>query len=122
MIQPLPGSLSLPTAQRLAVKKFLSRLKNEHGHAVLQVILYGSTARGERSPGSDVDLLTITRHDDWHEHEPIRFLAARVSNEYDVFLSVRAMGLAQFQRLQTLQPLLFQNIRRDGLELLRNPD
>jgi hypothetical protein len=48
-----------------------------------------------------------------------RFLAARLSNEYDVFLSVRVMGLACFQRLRSLQPLLYQNICQDGLELLR---
>ena len=109
----------LSVNERLALTKLLDSLKREHGNTVLQIILYGSSVRGERGPDSDVDLLVITQHDDWREHEPIRFLAARLSNECDVFLSVRVIGLAHFQRLRSLQPLLYENICQDGVELLR---
>jgi predicted nucleotidyltransferase len=109
----------LTVNERLALTQLLDSLQHEHSHTVLQVVLYGSSARGGRGSDSDVDLLIISRHDDWRDHEPIRFLAARLSNEYDVFLSVRVMGLARFQRLRSLQPLLYQNICQDGLELLR---
>ena len=115
----LPQSLDLSASERLALTQLLDRLKREHSHTVLQVVLYGSIARGERRSDSDVDLLIITCHDDWREHEPMRFLAAHLSNEYDVFLSVRVMSLTRFQRLQSVQPLLYQSICRDGLELLR---
>jgi len=110
---------NLSTRERLALTTLLDKLKREHSHTVLQVVLYGSSVRGGRGPESDVDLLIITRHDDWQEHEPLRFLAARLSNEYDVFLSVRVTGLARFQHLRSVQPLLHQSICRDGLELLR---
>lgn len=122
MTGDLSQSLDLLANERLAVTQLLDRLKRDHGHAVLQVMLYGSIARHERGPESDIDLLIITRNDDWREHEPIRFLAARLSNEYDTFLSVRVMSLAHFQELKSIQPLLYHNLYRDGLELLRIGD
>jgi predicted nucleotidyltransferase len=114
--------LDLSASERLALTQLLERLKRDHGRTILLVMLYGSIARDEREPDSDVDLLIITRHDDWREHEPIRFLAARLSNEYDVFLSVRVMSLAHLNKLRNLQPLLYQNICQDGIELLRIGD
>ena len=109
----------LSTNERLAVNKFMDNLKQEYSHAVFQVLIYGSSIRGERSPDSDIDLLIITRDDNWREHEPIRFLAARLSNEYEVFLSIRLMSLARFRNLRTIQPFFFQNIQQESLELIR---
>jgi predicted nucleotidyltransferase len=118
----LPQSRDLSGNERLALAQLLDRLKRDYSPTILQVVLYGSIARAERGPDSDIDLLILTHHDDWREHEPIRFLAARVASEYDVFLSVRMMGLARFLSLRSLQPLLYENITRDGLELLRISD
>ncbi len=113
---------NLSANERLAVSELLNRLAREHSHTVLDVLLFGSGARGGRGPDSDVDLLIITRHDDWREHEPIRFLAAHLSNEYDVFLSVRVIGIARYQQLRSTQPLLYDHIHQDSLELLRIGD
>jgi len=122
MTNALDQLSNLSANERLAVTELLNRLAREHSHSVLQVIIYGSGVQGNRGPESDVDLLIITRRDDWQEHEPIRFLAAHLSNKYDVFLSVRVISRAHDQRMQSVQPLLYQNIRRDGLELLRYDD
>jgi predicted nucleotidyltransferase len=121
MKEVLPQSLDLSANEWSALKQLLERLKRDHSHTVLQVVLYGSIARHERRPDSDVDLLIITRDDDWRKHEPIRFLAARLSNEYETFLSVQVMSLLHFQRLKSIQPLLYRNLCRDSLELLRDP-
>jgi predicted nucleotidyltransferase len=121
MKEVLPQSLDLSANEWLALKQLLERLNRDHSHTVLQVVLYGSIARRDRRPGSDVDLLIITRNDDWRRHEPIRFLAARLSTEYETFLSVRVMSLTHFQRLKSIQPLLYRNVCRDGLELVRDP-
>lgn len=118
----MPQTLDLSASERLALTQLLKRLEQEHSHTVLQVVLYGSSVRGGRGSDSDVDLLIITDRDDWRVHEPIRFLAARVSNEYDVFLSARVMSQTHLQRLRRLQPLLYQSISQDSLELLRIND
>ena len=108
----------LSVNERLAVAELLHRLEHEFGDQVLEVVIYGSSARGDRGADSDVDLLIITRHDDWREHEPIRFLTARLSSEYDVFLSARVMGQDHYRRLCLAQPLFYLNVQRDGLQLM----
>jgi predicted nucleotidyltransferase len=113
---------NLTVSERLAVADLLNRLELEHSQTILQVMLYGSGARGERGAGSDVDLLIVTRHDDWRRQESIRLLAAHLSNAYDVFLSVRVLGVARFRQLQSTQPLLYASIAHGGLELLRIGD
>jgi len=118
----LDGLSHLSTRERLAVTKLLDRLEHEHSQTVLQVMLYGSGARGGRRADSDVDLLIITRRDDWREQEPIRLLAARLSNEYDVFLSTRVMSLSHYLRMRNVQPLFYQSMRRDAIVLLRLSD
>src|SRR3990172_6524229 len=118
----LDGLSHLSTRERLAVTKLLDRLEHEHSQTVLQVMLFGSGARGGRRADSDVDLLIITRRDDWREQEPIRLLAARFSNEHDVFLSTRVMSLSHYLRMQNVQPLFYQSMRRDAIVLLRLSD
>lgn len=109
----------ISASERLALTELLNRLEREYDHLVLRVILYGSAVRGDRSPDSDVDVLILTRSDDWRTLEPIRFLVARLSNEQDVFLSPWITSLERFERLRQNQPLLYDRICQEGVELLR---
>jgi predicted nucleotidyltransferase len=88
--------------ERNALAELLSKLKSDFSQSVLAVFLYGSGVRGDRGVDSDVDLLMITHRDDWREHEPIRFLAARLSNEHDVFLSPKVIGVIPVRGLKHL--------------------
>jgi predicted nucleotidyltransferase len=119
MIETLVQLPHLSAPEQLALTELLHRLEREYGHIVLRVILYGSGVRGDRSPDSDVDLLIVIRSDDWRTQEPIRFLVARLSNQHDVFVSAWIISLERFERLRQNQPLLYNRICQEGLELLR---
>lgn len=118
MIETLAQLPHVSASERLALAELLDRLEREYAHLVLRVILYGSALRGDRSPNSDVDILILTRSDDWRTQEPLRFLGARLSNEHDVFLSPWIISQERFERLRQNQPLLYDHICREGLELL----
>lgn len=119
MMETLCQLPHISASERLALTELLNRLERAYDHLVLRVILYGSTVRGDRSPDSDVDVLILTRSDDWRTLEPIRFLVARLSNEHDVFLSPWIISLERFERLHQYQPLLYDRICLEGVELLR---
>lgn len=119
MMETLGQLPHISASERLALTELLNRLEREYDHLVLRVILYGSAIRGDRSPDSDVDVLILTRSDDWRTLEPIRFLVARLSNEQDVFLSPWITSLERFERLRQNQPLLYDRICQEGVELLR---
>ena len=52
------GDISLAEADRLAVQKAADILRQRF--PVAGVVLYGSKARGDDTPGSDIDLLVLT--------------------------------------------------------------
>lgn len=109
---------NLNPREQNALKVFINSINQDYRDTVQQVWLYGSCVRGSRSKYSDIDLFLISSTDDWRAHEPIRFLAARVSNELDVFLSVKIVGLNHLQRLRSIQPGYYQLIINEGIKIL----
>lgn len=66
MIEPQPRT----HADRMALAERISRRLFElHGSAVVAVGIYGSTARGEDGPYSDLEMMAIVREGEDHTHE-----------------------------------------------------
>jgi predicted nucleotidyltransferase len=106
-----------PTEQE-AVLEFVRLLEERFGGLVSSVALFGSKARGESTPDSDLDVLVVVDSDDWRLHKQIRYLAADIFLKYDVNLSPRVWSVSHSQEMEDLQSLLYQNIRRDSITLL----
>jgi uncharacterized protein len=85
------------------------------------VILFGSRARGDALPDSDVDLAVIVDRDEPELTRAIRDLAVETWLEYGLYLSTRVWSQAHWRRLAALQTGLFRNLQRDGIELLSSP-
>jgi predicted nucleotidyltransferase len=83
----------------------------------MSITLFGSKARGDAGPDSDVDVLVRLADDDWQLGWAVRRLAARVSLEHDVLLSVRAIGPKQWERMERYRVPLYQGIQAEGLDL-----
>ena len=106
-----------PTEQQ-AILEFVQLLQKQLDGQVSSALLFGSRARGEASPDSDLDVLVVVDSDDWRVHKQIRYLAADICLKYDVHLSSRVWSTSHHRELEELQTLLYQNIRRDGINLL----
>jgi len=63
----------------------------------------------------------VVGSDDWRVHKRIRYLAADTYLEYGLNLSPRVWSTSHHQEVEELQPLLYQNIRRDNINLLGPP-
>lgn len=109
-----------PTEQQ-AILEFVQLLKEQFNGRVRSALLFGSKARGEGYPGSDLDVLVVVDSDDWRVHKRIRYLAADICLEYGLNLSPRVWSTSHHQEVEELQALLYQNIRRDGFNLLEPP-
>lgn len=108
----------LSPREQQAILEFVRRLKEKFNGRVHSVLLFGSKARGEDSTDSDLDVLVVVDSDDWRVHKQIRYLAADICLEYSMDLSPRVWSTAYRQAVEELQTLLYQNIRRDGINLL----
>ncbi len=108
----------LSSTEREAVLEFVRILEEKFANLVSSVALFGSKARGESTPDSDLDVLVVVNSDDWRVHKQIRYLAADICLKYDIDLSPRVWSISHRQEMEKLQSLLYQNIRRDRINLL----
>jgi predicted nucleotidyltransferase len=102
--------------ERRAVDAFVSSLRRQYPDRIRDVILFGSKARGDSHPDSDIDILIVVDNDDWRFSHAISQLAARVSLNYDVLLGPRVIRQARWQH-----SLLYSTISSEGIPLTVEP-
>ena len=104
--------LPLPLDEILA--NLRQHLAQALGHRLAYVVVYGSHARRQARPGSDIDILIVV-------HGPVDYadlmrrtstLVAELSLHHDVVISRTFASLAQWEEAQT--PFLI-NVRREGI-------
>lgn len=109
----------LTDSERETLTEFLRGLRHRFDGQVREVILFGSRARGEAEPESDMDVVVVLREVDLAASKRVRHLAVEVWLRYGIYVSTRVWSQAHWRRLEKLQTLLYQNIRRDGIDLLK---
>ncbi len=105
-------SLSPPT-QNLLIQ-LRDTLQIFYGERLHRVMLFGSYARGEARPDSDVDILVVLKGvvSPGREVAKVSGYLADLSLEYDKVISCLFMDETRFT---TQQGPLLRNIRREGI-------
>lgn len=82
----------------------------------LSVILYGSAARGDEGPTSDLDLYFIYADEtkDMSIAETMRTLSEKITRSYGNPLSFRRARISDFQRLSRERDALTRNVIKEG--------
>ena len=112
---------ALTDTERRALETLVRRLYVSYGSQIRSVVLFGSKARGDAGPDSDIDVLVVLSDDDPYLCSGVRRLAARVSLEYDLLFSVRAVGRSHWERLARYRFPIYQAIQSDGIDLTPGP-
>lgn len=102
------------------IKLILNELKRElqelYGDRFVKLILFGSHARGESNPDSDIDLLIVLKSNISQFQEILNMSDLRVKMllEHDELVSIIPMSEEDFH---TRNVALLRNIRKEGIEL-----
>jgi predicted nucleotidyltransferase len=104
----------VPLKIRKLMKELKAGLLRIYGDKLKAVYLYGSYARGDYRPGSDVDVMILLSDykNYWEELRRSTELASDISLEYDV--TVSRLIMKEIQWIQSDMPVL-RNIRKDGV-------
>ena len=92
------------------------RLESVYGDRLVRLLLYGSQARGDAEPGSDIDVLVILRGAVSPCEEIARTLSdvSELSLEHDVVVACAFLSEDQFDRERS--PFVC-NVRREGISV-----
>jgi len=115
----LPNHLS--PNERSALEQAVREVILKFPAQVRFIALFGSKARGDFGPESDIDLLIVSELDDWRTRDEIRTPVFDTNFDHGLYISPRVIGWERFQQLPVQQPGLFTNLRQDAIELWRRP-
>ncbi|MBI1736729.1 MAG: nucleotidyltransferase domain-containing protein [Candidatus Rokubacteria bacterium] len=98
---------------RAALRRFVEAMRALYGDGLVDVVLYGSRARGDAAHDSDIDALVVLEScsDVWAELDRISPIATRISSEFDVVLSALPVDASDYR--EGGSPFLM-NVRREG--------
>jgi predicted nucleotidyltransferase len=96
-----------------ALNRFGAELRALYADRRVEIVLYGSRARGDAQEDSDIDTLVVLYPlgDFWAELSRIGEVANRISLEYDVVISAIPVNSDEFHNPKT--PLLLAT-RQEG--------
>lgn len=111
----------LTNREQEAIQAFVKRLEAKFGDQMLSIRLFGSRARGEAQPDSDMDIAVIVDHVGPELRKSIRFMAVDVWLQYGIYISTRVWSLDHWRELESLQTNLYKTLQQEGIELLASP-
>ena len=103
-----------------ALTKMCSELKGIYGEDLEKIVLYGSYARGEETPESDVDIALILK-DDKSEKKHTDMVSAVTDYELEqgLVLSVVPIESKHYRQWKNVLPF-YKNIAKEGVVLWTN--
>jgi predicted nucleotidyltransferase len=115
--------MSTPTLDHLtptekeAITDYITRIRGQFRKRVLAVMLFGSKARGDADPESDIDLLVLVDVESGNFRSQLWRIASDVSLQYDVVLSPRVFGQSRWDETRRIRLPLYRAIVADGVPL-----
>ena len=105
-----------PTEKK-AIEEFLNRLQELYPGRVSRTILFGSKARGDSNPDSDIDILLVVDTEDWRFRHAISDVASDISLEYSVLIGPRVISRQSWGEMKRDRFSLYENVTREGIPL-----
>jgi len=107
--------MALSTEEKSALKSFKILLKQILGKQLIELKLFGSKARGDDRPNSDMDVLIIVATDDWHIRDKVYDVVTDVLLQMDVCISPKVISKSRFVQLCKEGASFIHNVSKDAI-------
>lgn len=108
----------LTRAERKWLDSYRRKLLRQYPGAVEQILLYGSKARGDAGPDSDLDVLLILRNRDAGRKRQLRWIGYLLAATSDVVPSILAYTSDEWEGLKQIKSPFHRNVERDEVRVL----
>lgn len=110
-------AFSLTKKQKAAISGYLEILQKKYQDKILQVVLFGSVARGESDEESDMDILVVLKNGDNELRDEISMASFDIILTDNVILSPIVMDKKTYEWHKRYKDPLYNSIKRDGIDL-----
>ena len=114
--------MGMEEEHKIILNDFTDGVKDVFGDKLIDVMLFGSYARGDYDPNSDVDIAIfadIEREEEYHFINDIVALISKIDRlyNYSVLLSPIVISNSFFEEWQETIPF-YKNIKKEGVRLI----
>ena len=104
-----------PIAEQPIIEEFKRRVEQRFPRELVRLVLFGSKARGEATPESDVDLLAVIQSDNWRLGDEVRSVGYALELEHGVVLSILVISRNHYERLRANGTQFFHVLEQEGV-------
>jgi predicted nucleotidyltransferase len=115
---------ALSDLERRALEAMVGALRERFGEDLVAIWLYGSRARGESHPESDVDVLVVFRDADWRRQHDVKNLAwdaVEAVGASSAYFSIVVDTPEWIEGRRAIESFFLQEVDRDKIVLYGEP-
>jgi len=109
--------VNLNIEETKAIKEFVRRLKDELKDNLVFIEMFGSKARGDFTPDSDIDLLIVVKHKDIRLVDRMYDILFAIDPYYNLKISLVIFSQLEYEENVRLNSPFIENIKREALRL-----
>jgi len=102
---------------KIAINEFCRLLRNRLGVNLLEIRLFGSTARGTSTSESDIDILVVVINEDRLTRDIVIDIAVDINIKHDVVISPIVMSKDRYFDPLFQQTNFHKSIQEEGISL-----
>ncbi len=110
-------TMRLTNEERAWLDAYRRVLAEEFPGLVERLLIYGSKARGDDRPDSDLDVLVLIREGDWRLKESVAARGDDLSLGTDVVASMLVFTAHDWERMGRRESVFREAVERDGVSV-----
>ena len=114
---PAVKSMKLTADERSWLDAYQRRLAEQFPGLVLNFLVFGSKARGDDRPNSDLDVLVVIREGDWRLKDAVARPSYDLAIGTDTVPSIQIYTEKEWQQLRQRQSVFRDAVLRDGVAI-----
>lgn len=108
---------ALSKKEQLLLKEFKDLLLRSFPDEILDIRVFGSRARGQATSESDLDVLIVTRHEDYHLSDRIIDVACDLLLKHHIYISPKVISQRHYDQLEAMDSDFLCQVKQEGILL-----